>query len=76
MFREKACHVFEHTTALHTLILDGLAWAEMKLALSKLIWAFDLELNNNNGDDWADQKVFLMPEKKALNVTLEPTNLP
>ena len=54
---------------------DRMAWAEMKLVLCKVIWTFDLELTANNGD-WADQRIYLLHEKGALNVRLTPTGLP
>lgn len=49
----------------------SLAWAEMKLTLTKMIWHFDMELADFKGD-WADQRVFMLYEKTPLNVRLSP----
>ncbi|KAH9906930.1 cytochrome P450 [Xylariomycetidae sp. FL2044] len=43
----------------------GLAWHEMRLLLSKKIINFDLELCNQE-EDWMDQKIFVVWEKKPL----------
>ena len=54
----------------------SLAWAEMRLIMTKVIWAFDLELTKNNLADWSDRGVWLLHEQVDLNVRLKPTNLP
>jgi hypothetical protein len=43
----------------------SLAYAEMKLVLARIIYDFDFELADP-GDDWFDQKVFTLWDKKPL----------
>lgn len=47
---------------------SSIAWAEIKLILCKMFWTFDLQLAENNVDDWTDQKVWLLSERLPLNV--------
>lgn len=49
----------------------GMAWAEMKIIMAKLLWAFDMELDESV-KDWTKQKIFLVWEKKPLYITLTP----
>ncbi|KAF1730567.1 Versicolorin B desaturase [Beauveria bassiana] len=46
-----------------------LAWAEMRLILSSLIWHFDM-VHTSPEYRWEDQVAFLLWEKKPLNVIL------
>ena len=39
----------------------------MRLILSRILWNFDLELAEPN-DDWTNQKIFVIWQKKPLNV--------
>ncbi|KAM5357164.1 hypothetical protein ACJZ2D_016546 [Fusarium nematophilum] len=48
-----------------------LAYAEMRLILTHLIWNFDLELMEDS-KDWDQQRTYLVWEKGALNVKLTP----
>lgn len=43
---------------------------EMRLILAKVLWSFDLELCDQQGD-WLDQKLFLTWEKMPLMVRLK-----
>lgn len=43
----------------------------MRLILAKLLWNYDLELCPETGD-WAEQKVFILWEKRPLFVELKP----
>jgi cytochrome P450 len=43
----------------------NLAYAEMKLILARLVFEFDFELLDSK-DDWADQRVFTLWEKRPL----------
>lgn len=52
--------------------LCSLAWAEMNLILSKVIWSFDLELGEGNKDDWSDQRIWLLHAKTSLYVKISP----
>lgn len=47
----------------------SLAYHEMRLILAKVLWHFDLSLCDESAD-WADQKVYMLWEKKPLMVRL------
>ncbi|SPO00330.1 related to cytochrome P450 CYP3/CYP5/CYP6/CYP9 subfamilies [Cephalotrichum gorgonifer] len=49
----------------------NLAYVEMRLIMSRLLFEFDLELQKESGD-WLNQKVFASYEKKPLFVKLCP----
>ncbi|KAF8849394.1 putative Averantin oxidoreductase [Acephala macrosclerotiorum] len=51
----------------------NLAYAEMRLILAKMLWNFDLELQDDILD-WSNQKVWLLWEKGPLHVKLIPRN--
>ena len=50
----------------------NLGRAEMKLILSKILWNFDLELDEPRTGDWMKQKVYVLWEKPPLWVKLTP----
>lgn len=45
--------------------------AQARVFLAKVIWKFDLELVDGQGD-WLDQKAYLVFEPKALYVKIHP----
>lgn len=45
-----------------------LAWAELRLILSKLIWVFDFEVVEDRKMRWEDLRTFLLVEKKPIEV--------
>ncbi|KAF4448693.1 oleate-activated transcription factor 1 [Fusarium austroafricanum] len=47
----------------------NLAYTEMRILLTRLLWKFDLELQPESSD-WANQKVFLLYEKPGMSVRL------
>jgi cytochrome P450 len=49
-----------------------LAWAELRLILARVVWAFDLEQANNPSGvvDWASQRTFTVIEKKPFDVKM------
>ena len=49
----------------------NLALAEMKLIMTKMVWSFDMKLAEA-GENWTEQKVFVLWEKKPLMVALTP----
>lgn len=48
----------------------SLAYVEMRLVLTRLLWEFDIELVDK-AQDWTDARVFLIWEKKPLSVRLK-----
>ncbi|KAL1969776.1 hypothetical protein VTN77DRAFT_7285 [Rasamsonia byssochlamydoides] len=48
-----------------------LAYAEMKLIMARTLWNFDLELEPDS-KGWNKQNVYLLWEKKPLNIKLTP----
>lgn len=56
----------------HACIGQSLAYAEMRLILARLFFAFDIELADATDIwDWGSQRTFIFWEKKPLNVRLE-----
>lgn len=53
------------------LTVYSLAYIEMRLILTKLLWTFDLEMGQGNIDP-AEQKVFNIWEKGPLMVRMTP----
>lgn len=54
-------------------ILPDLAWHEMRVLLATVVLSFDLKLCEES-QDWDDQKVFTLWEKKPLVCTLTAIN--
>ncbi|KAI8631877.1 averantin oxidoreductase [Xylariaceae sp. FL1651] len=48
----------------------NLAYAEIKLVISRMVWHFDME--NATEGDWMDQRVYLVWEKSPLWIKLHP----
>ena len=56
----------------HNCIGQTLAYAEMRLILARLVYAFDISLADDKDVwDWGTQKTFIFWEKKPLNVRLK-----
>jgi cytochrome P450 len=49
-----------------------LAWAEMRLILSKMLFTFDFEAVEGKTLQWEDLRTFLLVEKKPIHVRLKP----
>ncbi|KAJ4387223.1 hypothetical protein N0V93_007812 [Gnomoniopsis smithogilvyi] len=49
----------------------NLAWAEMRLIIGNLIWAFDLELTVTS-ENWSDQRTWFIWDKPALLIRFQP----
>lgn len=45
--------------------------AEIRLVLSKLLWAFDFEVVEEKKLRWEDLRVFLLLEKKPIEVKIK-----
>lgn len=52
-------------------LASSLAYVEMRLIMASILWHFDLELVPGQ-EDWLDQKIFLVWEKRPLMVRLKP----
>jgi hypothetical protein len=52
--------------------LFRMAMNEMRLALAKLFWNFDISLYRSSEDWWITQKSYLVWEKKPLMVSIKP----
>lgn len=53
----------------------NLAYAELRLILSRIIWNFDLSFPKEmRAYDWAKQKTYVLVEKQPLKVRLTPRN--
>src|SRR2546423_11613776 len=50
----------------------NLAYAEMRVILAKVLFHFDLELDEGKTGQWLDQKVYILWEKVPLWVKLKP----
>lgn len=49
----------------------NLAYAELRLIISKMIWNFDMELINDDGN-WPNQKIYVLYQKKSMMIRLSP----
>lgn len=49
-----------------------MAYAEMSLAMAKMMWHFDFELNDPSEDWWIKQGTYIMWEKVPLMIKLHP----
>ncbi|KAL2008516.1 hypothetical protein VTN00DRAFT_6710 [Thermoascus crustaceus] len=48
-----------------------IAWAEMRLVLTKLLWTFDFEAIEGKKLKWEELRTFLLVEKKPLEVRMK-----
>ena len=53
-------------------LLSSLAYAEMRLILARVLWNFDLEVEEKSRRWVNDMKMFLLWEKQSLFVKLKP----
>ena len=51
---------------------SSLAYHEMRLIISHLLWNFDVELSDRTSKDWLDQTAHVVWDKKPLFVHLSP----
>ncbi|KAF6845032.1 cytochrome p-450 [Colletotrichum musicola] len=52
-----------------------MAYAEMSLAMAKMLWHFDFELDDPSEDWWIKQGTYIMWEKVPLMIKLHPREL-
>lgn len=45
-----------------------IAWAEMRLIVSKLLWDFDFQASQGEQLQWEGLRTFLLVEKRPINV--------
>ena len=50
---------------------QNLAWAEMRLILAKLVWAFDFAIVPEKRFRWEDLRAFWLYEKKPVAVWIK-----
>jgi hypothetical protein len=53
----------------------SLAYHEMRLIVSHLLWNFDLELADRTDKNWLDQTAHVVWDKKPLFAKLSPREL-
>ena len=68
--RKGAFHPFSIGT--RNCIGQRIGLAVPRLALAKMVWHFEMELAQETGRDWADQRVYIVPQKKPLIVRIRP----
>lgn len=56
-------------------LVNSLAYAEMRVILTRLLWRFDLELLPESRN-WMDQRVFFLWDKPTLMVKITPAQRP
>ncbi|KAL8687603.1 MAG: hypothetical protein Q9218_006271 [Villophora microphyllina] len=49
----------------------GLAWAEMRLFLARLLWAFELEAEQGKAVDWNSQKMLMIVQKSPQELRIK-----
>ncbi|KAI2466608.1 cytochrome P450 [Annulohypoxylon bovei var. microspora] len=74
----KSPFVKDHRWAIQPFILgprnclgQNIAMAELRLIISKLIWTFDFEVIEEKKIKWEDLRVFLLMEKKPIEVRIK-----
>ncbi|KAI2476749.1 benzoate 4-monooxygenase cytochrome P450 [Pyrenophora tritici-repentis] len=56
----------------HSCIGQKLAYQEMRLVLARLLWSFDIRLEDESDCwDWGEQETYFFWDKKALSVVLD-----
>jgi cytochrome P450 len=49
---------------------EHLAWAEMRLILARLLWAFDVKVTGKQLR-WEELRTFLLVEKRDININIK-----
>ena len=57
------------------LTFDSMAYAEMRMTMAKIIFNFDMELEDPENDWWNQQGTYLVWEKMPLMVKLHPKTI-
>lgn len=73
-FRHDKRHAFQpFTVGPHACIGQNLAWAEMRVALAKLLWTFDVAAPEDRTKwlVWEHLRTFLLIEKKPMAVVVK-----
>lgn len=50
---------------------QNLAWAQMRLIMSKMMWNFDFERINGKTVRWDDLKTWLLVEKAPIDIKMK-----
>ncbi len=69
----EACQPF--SVGLTDCIGKSLAWAEMRVLVAKLIWAYILEMPANSSFCWEKQRMMMIVEKDPLWLAIEKRNI-
>ncbi|EME45443.1 hypothetical protein DOTSEDRAFT_71240 [Dothistroma septosporum NZE10] len=58
----------------HVCIGERFAWAEMRLIIARLLFSFDITLDEGSPSltDWGEQKTFIFWQKEPLRIKLKP----
>ena len=49
----------------------NLAWAEMRIVLARLLWAFDIADEEGKGLDWESLKTLMIVQKEPLELRIK-----
>jgi cytochrome P450 len=60
----------------HQCIGMKLAYAELRIVIARIVFAFDLELaDKHDRFDWGEQESYILWEKRPLNVVITPSQI-
>ena len=54
----------------------NLAWMQMRIALAKLVWHFDMDVVEKERLDWATLRLFVLVEKKPVKIKFKARTQP
>ena len=72
-FHDRRQSVQPFTIGPRSCIGQNLAWAEMRLALAKVLWTFDVEApaDESKWVKWESLRTFLLIEKRPIKVVMK-----
>ncbi|KAF3482729.1 benzoate 4-monooxygenase cytochrome P450 [Arthroderma uncinatum] len=70
-FRDQRSAVQPFSVGPRECIGQHLAWAELRLILARLVWAFDFEAAGEKKLKWEELRTFLLVEKKPIDVRIK-----
>lgn len=63
------CHLY--SVFAHIYLFFSLAYVEMRIILARMVFNFDMELDQPE-KDWMDQRIFFLWDKPELMIKLKP----